>query len=190
VVCNSRWSVLSSYCSFIYNNGTTLSGPCSVQEYEALTCNLWVWSFGKQSMELVRLCTGVVVAASEHSPGQFCVHNTEYYEKSAITRKKVTQSLINRRLLTQKNIELTSSAPYGTYTHHICARTNGMQPSTVPKLVSQRLQSNTWLTFKICGSHSTANDDQVLLECDAYPSGEHFLMFHKITMPSSSGWSN
>jgi len=52
-------------------------------------------------------------------------------------KKKVTQSLINRRLLTQKNIQLTSSALYGTYTHHICTRTNGVQPSTVPKLVSQ-----------------------------------------------------
>jgi len=88
VVCNSRWSVLSSYCSFIYNNGTTQHGPCSVQEYEVLTCNLWVWSFGKQSAELMWLCTGVAVAASEHRPGQFCVHNKDYYEKSAITKKR------------------------------------------------------------------------------------------------------
>jgi len=90
VVCNSRWSVLSSYRSFIYNNGTTQSGPYSVQEYEVLTCNLWVWSFRKQPAELVQHCTGVAVAAREHSPGQFCVHNTEYYEKSAIIKKNVT----------------------------------------------------------------------------------------------------
>ena len=102
VVCNSRWSVLSSYCNFIYNNGTTQSGPCSVQEHKMLMCNLWVCTFGKQSTELVRLCTGVALAASKHSPGQFCVHNTDYYKKSAITKKKVTQCLINRRLLKQK----------------------------------------------------------------------------------------
>jgi len=53
-----------------------------------MTCKLWVCTFGKQSAELVQLCTGVAVAASEHSPGQFCVHNTDYYEKSAITKKK------------------------------------------------------------------------------------------------------
>jgi hypothetical protein len=120
VVCNSRWSVLSSYCNFIYNNGTTQSGPCSVQEYEALTCKLWVCTFEKQSAESVQLRRGVAVAASKHSPGQFCVHNTDYYEKSAITKKSNSDSHYHKTFNTKKYTVDILSTVWHIHSSHLC----------------------------------------------------------------------
>jgi hypothetical protein len=78
-------------------------------------------------------------------------------------KKKITQSFINRRLLTQK-----------IYSWHLQARmapaltiSVPVEHSTAPELVSKRIQWNTWLFLNIWGSHSTAIDDSILLECDA-----------------------